>query len=264
MGLLDRKKGLVFGVANKYSIAWGIAQALAAEGAELGFSYAFDKLERRVRPLAESLGATFIEPCNVNDDAQIEAVFARAQNHFGQLDILVHSIAFAEMEDLSRDYIETGRQGFLTAMETSVYSLVALAQAAAPLMHPGSSILTMTYYGGEKVVPGYNVMGVAKAALEATVRYLASELGPKGVRVNAISAGPIKTLSTAMIPGFRKMLRFYEQATPLRQSVTQGDVGQMAVFLASDMARNTTGQALFVDGGYNIMGLMGGTIETAS
>jgi enoyl-[acyl-carrier protein] reductase I len=263
MGLLDGKNGLVFGVANKHSIAWGIAQALAAEGAELGFSYAFDKLEHRVRPLAESLGATFIEPCNVNDDAQIEATFTKAQDHFGQLDILVHSIAFAQMEDLSRDYIETGRQGFLTAMETSVYSLVALARAAAPLMRPGGSILTMTYYGGEKVVPGYNVMGVAKAALEATVRYLASELGAKRVRVNAISAGPIKTLSTAMIPGFRKMLRFYEQATPLRRSVTQEDVGQMAVFLASDMARNTTGQALFVDGGYNIMGLMGGTIEIA-
>ncbi|UCC65609.1 MAG: enoyl-ACP reductase [Anaerolineae bacterium] len=264
MGLLGGKKGLIFGVANKHSIAWGIARALAAEGAELGFSYAFDKLERRVRPLAESLGATFIEPCNVNDDAQIEATFARAKEHFGALDILVHSIAFAEMEDLSHDYIETGRRGFLTAMETSVYSLVALARAAAALMRPGGSILTMTYYGGEKVVPGYNVVGVAKAALEASVRYLASELGPRGVRVNAISAGPIRTLSTAMIPGFRKMLRFYEQATPLRQSVTQEDVGQMAVFLASDMARNTTGQALFVDGGYNIMGLMGGTVEMAT
>jgi enoyl-[acyl-carrier protein] reductase I len=261
MGLLDGKKGLIFGVANKHSIAWGIARALAAEGAELGFSYAIDKLERRVRPLAESVGATFIEQCNVNQDAEIEAVFAKAQDHFGELDILVHSIAFAEMEDLSRDYVETGRQGFLTAMETSVYSLVALARAVAPMMCPGGSIMAMTYYGGEKVVPGYNVMGVAKAALEASVRYLASELGPRGVRVNAISAGPIKTLSTAMIPGFRKMLTFYEQATPLRQPITQEDVGQVAVFLASDMARNTTGQALFVDGGYNIMGLMGGTVE---
>ena len=261
MGLLDGKKGLVFGVANKHSIAWGIARALASEGAELGFSYAIAKLERRVRPLAESLGATLIEQCNVNDDAEIEAVFAQARDHFGELDILVHSIAFADMEDLSRDFIETGRHGFLTAMETSVYSLVALARAAAPMMRPGGSIMAMTYYGGEKVVPGYNVMGVAKSALEASVRYLASELGPKGVRVNAISAGPIKTLSTAMIPGFRKMLQFYEHVAPLRQSVTQEDVGQMAVFLASDMARNTTGQALFVDGGYNIMGLMGGTVE---
>jgi enoyl-[acyl-carrier protein] reductase I len=261
MALLEGKKGLVFGVANKHSIAWGIAQALAAEGAELGFSYAIEKLARRVRPLAESLGATFVERCNVNDDAEIEAVFAQARRHFGQLDILVHSIAFAEMEDLSRDYVETSRQGFLTALETSVYSLTALARAAAPLMRPGGSILTMTYYGGEKVVPGYNVMGVAKAALEASVRYLASELGPRGVRVNAISAGPIKTLSTAMIPGFSKMLQFYEQATPLRRPITQEDVGRMAVFLASDMARNTTGQSLFVDGGYNIMGLMGGTVE---
>jgi enoyl-[acyl-carrier protein] reductase I len=264
MGLLDGKKGLIFGVANKHSIAWGIAQAMGAEGAELGFSYAIDKLERRVRPLAESLGATFIEQCNVNDDAQIEALFAQARDHFGELDILVHSIAFAEMEDLSRDYVETGRQGFLNAMETSVYSLVALARAAVPMMRPGGSIMAMTYYGGEKVVPGYNVMGVAKAALEASVRYLASELGPQGVRVNAISAGPIKTLSTAMIPGFRKMLKFYERATPLRQLVSQDDVGQVAVFLASDMARNTTGQALFVDGGYNIMGLMGGTVEMAT
>jgi len=264
MGLLDGKKGLIFGVANKHSIAWGIARALASEGTELGFSYAIAKLERRVRPLAESLGATLIEQCNVNDDAEIEAVFAKARDHFGELDILVHSIAFADMEDLSRDFIETGRHGFLTAMETSVYSLVALARAAAPMMRPGGSVMAMTYYGGEKVVPGYNVMGVAKSALEASVRYLASELGPKGVRVNAISAGPIKTLSTAMIPGFRKMLQFYEQVTPLRQSVTQEDVGQMAVFLASDMARNTTGQALFVDGGYNIMGLMGGTVEMAT
>jgi len=264
MGLLDGKKGLIFGVANKHSIAWGIAQALAAEGAELGFSYAIDKLERRVRPLAESLGATFIEQCDVNDDAQIEAVFAKAQGHFEGLDVLVHSIAFADMEDLSRDYIYTGREGFLTAMETSVYSLVALARVAAPMMRPGGSVMAMTYYGGEKVVPGYNVMGVAKAALEASVRYLASELGPKGVRVNAISAGPIKTLSTAMIPGFRKMLHFYEQSTPLRQLVTQDDVGQIAVFLASDMSRKTTGQALFVDGGYNIMGLMGGTVDMAT
>jgi len=261
MGLLDGKKGMILGIANKHSIGWGIAQALAAEGAELGLSYAFDKLERRVRPLAEHLGSTFVEPCNVNDDAEVEELFARAKDHFGTLDILVHSIAFAEMEDLSRDYIETGRRGFLTAMETSVYSLVAVARAAAPMMRPGGAILTMTYYGGEKVVPGYNVMGVAKAALEASVRYLASNLGPKGVRVNAISAGPIKTLSTAMIPGFRKMLKFYEQATPLRQPVTQEDVGRVAVFLASDMARNTTGQVLFVDGGYNVMGLMGGTID---
>jgi enoyl-[acyl-carrier protein] reductase I len=264
MGLLDGKMGLIFGVANKHSIAWGIARALAAEGAELGFSYAIHKLERRVRPLAESLGATFIEQCNVNDDVQIEAVFAKAQGHFGTLDILVHSIAFADMEDLSRDYIYIGREGFLTTMETSVYSLVALARAAAAMMRPGGSVMAMTYYAAEKVVPGYNVMGVAKAALEASVRYLASELGPKGVRVNAISAGPIKTLSTAMIPGFRRMLRFYEQGTPLRQLVTQDDVGQMAVFLASDMSRNTTGQALFVDGGYNIMGLMGGTVDMAT
>jgi enoyl-[acyl-carrier protein] reductase I len=264
MGLLDGKKGLIFGVANKHSIAWGIAQALAAEGAELGFSYAFDKLERRVRPLAESLGATFIEPCNVNNDAEIEAVFAKAKDAWGEFDILVHSIAFANMEDLSRDYIETNREGFLIAMEASVYSLVALARAAAPMMRPGGSIMAMTYYGGEKVVPGYNVMGVAKAALEASVRYLASELGLQGLRVNAISAGPIKTLSTAMIPGFRKMLNFYERSTPLRQLVTQEDVGKMAVFLASDMSRNTTGQALFVDGGYNIMGLMGGTVEMAT
>jgi len=264
VGLLEGKKGLVLGVANKNSIAWGIAQALAAAGADLGFSYAIDKLERRVRPLAENLGASFIEPCNVNNDSEIQTLFARAQAHFGALDILVHSIAFAEMEDLSRDYIETSRQGFLTALETSVYSLVVLARAAAAMMRPGSSIMAMTYYGGEKVVPGYNVMGVAKAALEASVRYLASELGPRGIRVNAISAGPIKTLSTAMIPGFRKMLTFYEQATPLRQLVTLEDVGQMAVFLASDMSRNTTGQALFVDGGYNIMGLMGGSIDLAT
>ncbi len=255
MGLFEGKKGLIFGVANKYSIAWGIAQALAAEGAELGFSYAGPALEKRVRPLAESLGARYIEPCDVTKDDEIERAFAKAQEVYGTIDFLVHAIAFAKREELDGAFVDTSREGFHLAMDVSVYSLVALTRAAVPLMPNGGSILTLTYYGSEKVMPHYNVMGVAKAALEASVRYLAADLGPRGIRVNAISAGPIKTLSASGIAGFRRMLHHFSKVAPLRRNVTQEDIGKTALWLLSDWARAVTGEVIYVDAGYHIMGL---------
>lgn len=255
MGLLDGKKGLIFGVANKYSIAWGIAQALASEGAELGFSYAGPVLEKRVRPLAESVGSRFIEPCDVTKDDEIERTFAKAQEVYGTIDFLIHSIAFAQREDLDGDFVNTSREGFHIAMDISVYSLVALTRAAVPLMPNGGSIVTMTYYGSVKVAPRYNVMGVAKAALEATVRYLANDLGPKGVRVNAISAGPIKTLAASGVSGFRRMLHYFPKVAPLRRQVSQADIGKAALWLVSDWSSAVTGDVIYVDAGFNILAL---------
>ncbi len=255
MGLLDGKVALIFGVANKYSLAWGIAQALAAEGAEVGFSYAMDKLERRVRPLAESLNARFIERCDVTSDQEIAETFAQVSEVYGKIDILVHAIAYAEREDLNGLYLDTSRSGFQTAMDISVYSLVALARGAKPLMNEGGSIVTLSYYGAEKVVPHYNVMGVAKAALEASVRYLASELGREGIRVNAISAGPVKTLSAGAFRGFRDMMRYVGERTPLRRNITQEEVGKTGLYLLSDLSSGVTGETIYVDGGYNILGL---------
>lgn len=255
MGLLDGKKALVFGLANKNSIAWGITQALHREGADIGISYAIEQLERRVMPLAESLNIDFVERADANNDEELDAVFAKAAERFGTIDILVHAIAFAEREDIDGGYVETSRAGFKKCLETSAYSLVALAQRATPLMPHGGSIMTLTYYGSEKVMPHYNVMGVAKAALEASTRYLAADLGPKGIRVNALSAGPIKTLSAAGIAGFRTMLKFAGDAAPLRNLVSQDDVGNVAVWLASDWSSMVTGETLHVDAGYNIMGL---------
>jgi enoyl-[acyl-carrier protein] reductase I len=255
MGLLDGKKALIFGIANKNSIAWGITQALHREGATIGLSYAIEQLERRVMPLAESLDIDFVERADANNDEELDAVFAKAQERFGTIDILVHAVAFAEREDLDGGYIDTSREGFKRSMETSVYSLVAMAQRAAPLMPDGGSIITMTYFGAEKVMPHYNVMGVAKAALEASTRYLAADLGPQGIRVNAISAGAIKTLSAAGIAGFRKMLKFAGESAPLRQLVSQDDVGNAAVWLASDWGTMVTGETIYVDAGYHIMGL---------
>ena len=254
MGLLDGKNALVFGIANKDSIAWGITKALHREGASVGVSYALDNLERRVRPLAESLDINFIERCNVLEDEEIDTLFDKAKEHFGKIDILVHSIAYAEREDLRGQYVETSRQGFRTALEISAYSLVALAQRAAPLMTEGGSVVAMTYYGSQKVMLNYNVMGVAKAALEASVRYLADNLGPQHIRVNAISAGAIKTLSAAGISGFRKLSKFAAEVSPLRELVTQDDVGNSVVFLSSDMGRMITGETLYVDSGYHVLG----------
>ena len=253
MGTFDGKRGLICGVANKNSIAWGIAQALAEEGAELGFSYAGDFLQKRVTPLAESVGSSFIEECDVTNDAAIDELFAKVGEHYGGLDFLVHSIAFAPREDLGGRFVDTSREGFRVALDISCYSLVALAKRAIPLMPQGGSMLAMTYYGAEKVTPNYNVMGVAKAALEATIRYLAWDLGKEQVRVNAISAGPIKTLASAGVSGFRKSLGYVGSVAPMG-NVTQADVGNAARFLLGDWAQKVTGEVVYVDGGYNIMG----------
>ncbi|MEZ0394825.1 MAG: enoyl-ACP reductase [Anaerolineales bacterium] len=254
MGLLDGKTALIFGVANERSIAWGIAQALHAQGARLGLSYAGEALEKRVRPLAESLGCDFVEPCDVSRDEQIAALAAKAARAFGQIDILVHSIAFARREELSGPFYQTSREGFQLAMDISVYSFVALGRAFAPQMKAGGAMLCLTYYGAEKVVPGYNVMGVAKAALEAATRYLAYDFGPLGLRVNAISAGPIRTLAASGVGGFKSLYNQFAALAPLRQNVTIQDVGGAAVFLCSDLAARITGEVLYVDSGYHILG----------
>lgn len=255
MDLLNGKTALVFGLANERSIAWGIIQAFHEHGARLGISYAGEALARRVLPLAEQVGCTFVEPCDVADDAQIERVRDRAAQVFGGVDILVHAIAFANRDELTGPYYNTTRAGFHLAMDISVYSFTALARAFQPLLRPGGALLTLTYYGSEKVSPHYNIMGVAKAALEASVRYLAYDLGKQNVRVNAISAGPIRTLAAAGVSGFKTMYRHFSELAPLHENVTIEDVGKAAVFLCSDMAAKTTGEVFFVDSGYHIMGI---------
>ncbi|MBI5178401.1 MAG: enoyl-ACP reductase [Nitrospinae bacterium] len=251
---LDGKKALIFGVANDRSIAWAIAQELHRAGCAVGFTYAGEALGKRVTPLAQSLNSPFIEPCDVADDAQIERVFSLWKEKFGTLDILIHAVAFADRNDLKEHYYTTSRAGFHLAMDISVYSLVAMARHALPLMEgTNGSILTLTYYGAEKVVKRYNIMGVAKAALEASVRYLASDLGPKGIRVNGISAGPIKTLAASGIGDFRAMLKHHEKTSPLQRNVSQEDVGKSALFLCSPLASGITGEIMHVDCGYNIM-----------
>jgi enoyl-[acyl-carrier protein] reductase I len=255
MGLLDGRNALIFGVANDHSIAWGIARALHDAGAEVGFSSVESLIERRVRPLAESIGSTFVEPCDVQSDDQIRAVLQRWGEAHESLDILIHALAFARREDLEGSFVDTSRDGFALAMDVSAYSLVALVREARPLLRRGSSVVTLTYYGAEKVVANYNVMGVAKAALEASVRYLAADLGPDGVRVNAISAGPIRTLAASGIAGFKRMYGSFAEAAPLRANITPEDVGRSAVYLASDLSRAVTGEILYVDGGFNILGV---------
>jgi len=255
MGLLEGKKALIFGVANDHSIAWGIARALHAQGATVGFSSIATLIERRVRPLAESIGSTFVEACDVQDDAQIGQVFERWKAAYGQLDVLVHALAFARREDLDGTFVDTSREGFALALDVSAYSLVALTRAALPLMTAGGSILTLSYYGAEKVVANYNVMGVAKAALEASVRYLAADLGPRGIRVNAISAGPIRTLSASGIAGFKGLYGEFRDVAPLRRNVDIDDVAGAAVYLVSDMAAAVTGEVHYVDAGFNILGV---------
>ena len=255
MGLLDGRNALVFGVANDHSLAWGIAKVFHDEGAEVGFSSVESLIDRRVRPLADSIGSTFVEPCDVGDDAQIARVFDRWTETHDRLDILVHALAFAKREELHGAFTDTSREGFALALDISAYSLIGLTRAARPLLRRGSSILTLTYYGSEKVVANYNVMGVAKAALEASVRYLAADLGPDGVRVNAISAGPVRTLAAAGIAGFKDMYRGFTDIAPLRANITPEDVGRTAVYLASDLSNAVTGEVLYVDGGFSIVGV---------
>ncbi len=255
--LLAGKRALVFGVANERSIAWGITRALHREGARIGLTYLNDVLERRVRPLGQEVQAELILPCDVAEEGHVRAVFEEVRRQWGGLDILVHSIAYATREDMQGRFVETSRDGFLQALRISAYSLVELARAAEPLFpEGGGSILTLTYYGAEKAIPNYNVMGAAKAALEAAVRYLALDLGARGVRVNAISAGPIRTLAAAGgVKDFRAILGIVEERAPLRRGVTQDEVGNAALFLCSDLASAITGEVLHVDSGFNIMGL---------
>jgi enoyl-[acyl-carrier protein] reductase I len=255
MGLLDGKNALVFGVANDHSIAWGIAQALHAEGATVGFSSIESLIEKRVRPLADSIGSTFVEPCDVQSDADIERVFSRWGETTDRLDILVHALAFAKREDLSGAFVDTSRDGFALALDVSAYSFVALTHGARRFLRRGSSLMTLTYYGSEKVVANYNVMGVAKAALEASVRYLAADLGPDGIRVNAISAGPVRTLAASGIAGFKQMYGAFDEVAPLRANISIEDVGRTAVYLASDLSNAVTGEVIYVDGGFNIVGV---------
>lgn len=255
MKLLEGKTALIFGVANDHSIAWGIARKFYEHGARIALSYAGETLERRVRNLAPEVEAAFIEPCDVSDDQQIETLFARAGDALGKIDILIHAVAFAERADLEGAFYQTSRTGFHRAMDVSVYSFAALARAALPLMPDGGSLQTLTYHGARKVMPNYNVMGVAKAALEATTRYLAVDLGPHAIRVNAISAGPVRTLSAAGVSGFKEMYRHYKQVVPLRENITIDDVGGTALWLASDLSRMVTGEVIYVDSGFSILGL---------
>lgn len=255
MGLLANKRAVVFGVANDHSIAWAITQALHREGAQLALTYVGESIERRVRPLADSLGITTVLPCDVSRDEEIAGAFAALREEWGGVDIVIHAVAFALREELKGRFIETSRNGFQIALDVSTYSLIAIAHAAEPLMASGASLLTLTYFGAEKVLPNYNVMGIAKAALEATVRYLSWDLGPQGIRVNAISAGPIRTLSSAGITGFKAMLHHHAERAPLRRSIEPAEVANAAVYLCSDLGSGVTGEILHVDAGYNVVGM---------
>jgi len=257
MAVLTNKVGLIVGVANKRSISWAIAQAAAAEGATLVLTYAGERLEENVRELAATLPGTTVLPCDVTDDAQIDALFASIEKEHGGLDFMLHGAAFALREDLAAPFVQTSREGFRIALEVSAYSLVALSRRAAPLMaaRGGGSILTLSYLGADRVFTNYNVMGVAKAALESSVRYLASDLGPQGIRVNAISAGPIKTLAAAGISGFSQILQTYRDRAPLRRTVETSEVADAAIFLLGPAGRAVTAEVLMVDGGFHAMGV---------
>ncbi|HNK14596.1 MAG: enoyl-ACP reductase [Nitrospira sp.] len=252
--LLEGKKGLIIGVANKHSIAWAIAQAAAREGAQMLFSYQNERLRENVEELVQTLPGASACVCDVGDDNQIAAMMKQASEKLGRLDFVVHSLAFAPREELTGEFVNTTRQGFATALDVSAYSLVAVTRAAMPLMTEGGSVVTLTYLGSERVVPHYNVMGVAKAALEATVRYLAHDLGPKNIRVNAVSAGPIKTLAARGVSGISKMVDHHRAFAPLRRATEQGEVGDTALFLVSPLGRGITGEVIYVDGGYHILG----------
>ncbi len=253
--LMAGKKGLVMGVANDRSIAWGIANAAHGQGAELAFSYQGDALKKRVEPLADSVGSDFVLPCDVTDTASMDAVFAAVKERWGRLDFLVHAIAFSDKEELKGQYIETSPENFAMTMNISCYSFTALAQRARPLMTNGGSLLTLTYFGAERVMPHYNVMGVAKAALEASVRYLAEDLGKENIRVNALSAGPMKTLAASGIGDFRYILKWNEYNSPLRRNVNQDDIGGAGMYLLSDLSSGVTGETHHVDCGYNVVGM---------
>ncbi len=250
MGLLTGKRALIMGLANDNSIAWGISKAFHAEGAELCFTYVNEAIEKRVRPLAASLGCDFVIPCNVDSDADIDQMAASIKERWGTFDILIHAIGYAKKEELNGEYLNVSREGFQIAMNTSVYSLTAVVKATRPLLNSGGSVLTLTYHGSQQVAQNYNVMGVAKAALEASVRYLASDLGPSNIRVNAISAGPIRTLAASGIAGFKDLLKSFASVAPLRRNVTQEDVGNTALFLCSHLASATTGEIIYVDAGF--------------
>ena len=255
MGLLDGKTAVIYGVANHRSIAWGIAQAMQREGARLALTYQGERVERYVRDLAASLTDPLVLPCDVTDDGQIDEVYRQIGATFGRLDAVVHSVAYAERDDLEGRFVDTSRRGFHTALDVSAYSLVAVTRGALPLMRDGGAIITLTFVGSQRAFPSYNVMGVAKAALEAEVRYLANDLGPQGVRVNAISAGPVSTLSARGISGFTSMLKHYEERAPLKRSCEPAELGATGVFLASDGASAITGETVFVDNGYHAMGM---------
>ena len=255
-GLLEGKRGLIMGVANDKSIAWGIAKGASDAGAALAFSYIGEALQKRVTPLAQSLGSKLILPCDVNDDASLDAVFAALEREWGSLDFVVHAIAFSDKEELKGQYVATSRRNFLQSLDVSCYSFTAICQRARSLMKAGGSLLTLTYFGAERVMPHYNVMGVAKAALECSVRYLAADLGADKIRVNAISAGPIKTLAASGIGDFRQILRWNELNAPLARNVTIEDVGGAGIYLLSDLSQGVTGEIHYVDAGYNIVGMM--------
>ncbi|AIB11264.1 enoyl-[acyl-carrier-protein] reductase [NADH] [Azospirillum brasilense] len=254
--LMDGKRGLIMGVANDRSIAWGIASTLAQHGAELAFTYQGDALLKRVKPLAEQVNAPLLLPCDVTDEASVDATFAAIEKEWGKLDFLVHAIAFSDKNELDGLYLDTTRANFLRTMDISCYSFTAVAQRAVPLMKDGGSLLTLSYYGAERVMPHYNVMGVAKAALEASVRYLAVDLGGRDIRVNAISAGPIKTLAASGIGDFRYILKWNELNAPLKRNVTIGEVGGAGLFLLSDLGTGVTGEVMHVDSGYHTVGMV--------
>ena len=253
--LMQGKRGVIMGVANDRSIAWGIARAIAAQGGEIAFTYQGEALEKRVRPLADSIGSTLVLPCDVADDASIDAAFAAIGKAWGKIDFLVHAIGYADKQFLRGRYLDTPRAAFLQAMDISCFSFVAVGQRAAALMSAGGSMLTLSYLGAERVTPHYNVMGVAKAALEASVRYMATDLGERGIRVNAISAGPIKTLAASGIGDFRYILRWNQYNSPLRRNVTIEEVGGSGLYLLSDLAAGVTGEVHHVDSGYHIVGM---------
>ena len=254
-GLMQGKRGLIMGVANDKSLAWGISRACADQGAELAFSYQGEALAKRVRPLAESVGSDMVLPCDVTDPASIDATFAAIKEKWGKLDFLVHAIGFSDKSELRGRYVDTSPENFKLTMDVSVYSFTAVAQRAEKLMTDGGSMLTLTYYGAERVMPHYNVMGVAKAALEASVRYMAMDLGPRNIRVNAISAGPIKTLAASGIGDFRYILKWNELNSPLRRNVTIDDVGKSGLYLLSDLGSGVTGEIHHVDAGYHAVGM---------